>query len=52
MRARVDVTSGGVLAIGGLVAGVLLSTAVIVAIAEQGAAARRARRPGPPAVAG
>lgn len=37
---RVDVTGGGLLAIGGLVSAVLLSTAVLVGVAEAGAAKR------------
>jgi len=43
----VDVTSGGLLAIGGLVSAILLSTAVLVGVAvREGGAARRESRPG------
>lgn len=43
MRARIKVSSGGLLAIGGLVSSILLSTAVLVGVSTR----HRARRTEP-----
>jgi len=47
LRVATEMTSGGLLAIGGLLAAVLLSTAVLVGVATRPRSREKLRAPGP-----